>query len=165
MRVAAPSTQLLCDDIRQNVDEVIREWERLVASQPWFSLPRTHRVDNLPDVVVGLAEASLCIPADHHAHRGQIDAAVQHGEHRREQGIPESMIFTEFHLLRQAIWNYLVGTFGASQATVAGIMRIDMAMTVVTNASMWGYHRPEIEALGKWEEGIARIVASSPLLR
>lgn len=159
-----PSMEDLCDDVRENVAEVVAEWERLVREQPWYSLPAKHRVDNLPDVVLGLADASLCTPADVQAHRRNVAAAVEHGAHRREQGIPESMIFTELHLLRLAIWNYMVRKFGASNPTVAAIMRIDMAITVATNASMWGYNREEIEALGKWDEGIERIVASAPLL-
>jgi hypothetical protein len=154
----------ICEDIKSHVSDVLVEWEQLVRKQPWFSLPPAHRIDSLPDVIVGLVEASLCNPVDEEAHRMKVLASAEHGQHRRDQGIPEHLIFTEYHLLRQAIWHYLVQKFGPSDQTAAAIMRIDTAITLATNASMWGYHRREIEALGKWDEGIERIVSSSPLL-
>lgn len=154
----------ICDDIKENASEVMAEWERLVREQPWYSLPAKHRIDNLPDVVVGLVEASLCRPMAEDAHRMNVNAAVEHGESRRAQQIPEHLMLTEYHLLRQAIWYYLERRFGPSDRVTSAIMRIDTAITLATNASMWGYFRAEIEAQGKWEEGLERIVRSSPLL-
>lgn len=92
-------------------------------------------------------------------------APRRRGEHRREQGIPDHLILTEYHLLRQAIWNYLSTRFEASDQITEEIMRIDTAISTVTNASMWGYFRPEVEAQAKWEEAFERLVESSPLLR
>lgn len=157
--------EIICEDIKGNVSEVLAEWEQLVREEPWYSLPAEHRIDSLPDVIVGLAEASLCSPQDRESHRQKIDAALEHGAHRRGQGIPEHLILTEYHLLRQAIWRYVTRRFGSSDRTTQAIMRIDTAISVASNASMWGYHRPEIEALGKWEEGMERIVSTSPLLQ
>ncbi len=45
------------------------------------------------------------------------------------------------------------------------MMRIDSAISLATNASMWGYFRPEIEGSGNWKEGIERMISSSPLVR
>lgn len=160
----SPFMREICEDIKSNVSEVLLEWEHLVREQPWFSLPPDHRIDSLPDVIVGLVEASLCTPQDEDAHRKKILAAAEHGTHRREQGIPEHLILTEYHLLRQAIWNYLTAKFGSSNRTTEAIMRIDTAISLATNASMWGYHRQEIEGMGKWKEAMERIVASSPFL-
>jgi hypothetical protein len=154
----------ICEDIKQHVSEVLLEWEELVREQPWFSLPADHRIDSLPDVVVGLVEAALCNPFDEAAHRRKVEAAAEHGFHRREQEIPESLIFTEYHLLRLAIWRYLGRRHPPSDRINQAMLRIDGAITVATNASLWGYHRTEIEALGKWEEGVARITSSAPML-
>lgn len=153
----------ICDNLKSHISEVLVEWENLVREQPWYSLPADHRIDSLPDVIVGLANASLCSPADEQAHRSNIEAAAEHGSHRRKQGIPEHLILTEYHLLRQAIWHYLIAKFGASDRTAEAMMRIDSAISVATNSSMWGYFRPEIEAAGKWDEGIRRIIDSSPI--
>lgn len=155
----------ICQHIKSHVSEVLVEWENLVREQPWYSLPAEHRIDSLPDVIVGLVEASLCNPQDEAAHRQKVNAAAEHGRHRCEQGIPEHMILTEYHLLRQAIWRYLLRQFGSSDRTTDAIMRIDTGITLATNASMWGYHWQEIEAMGKWEEGMERIISTSPFLR
>ena len=155
----------ICEDIKSHVPEVVTEWEWRVREQPWYSLPAEHRIDNLPEVIARLVEASLCNPADEAAHRQEVRVAAEHGANRREQGIPEHMILIEYHLLRQALWHYILRTFGGSDRTHTAIMRIDTAITLATNASMWGYHRAEIEALGKWEEGVEQITASSPFLR
>jgi hypothetical protein len=152
------------EDIQGHVPEVLVEWEQLVREQPWYSLPVDHRINGLPDVIVGIVDASLCNPAGVESHRRKARAAAEHGFQRRQQGVPESLILTEYHLLRQAIWKYLLTKHGASDDTVDAIMRIDNAITLATNASMWGYHRPEIEAMGKWDEGMERIVHSSPFL-
>lgn len=155
----------LCEDLKSHVSEILLEWEQRVKEEPWYSLPADHRINSLPDVIVALVEASLCNPGDVAAHRKNVDAAAEHGGHRRVQQIPEHLLFTEYHLLRQAIWYYLVRKFGSRRETADAIMSIDMAISVATNASMWGYHREEIEALGKWEEGIERIARSSALVR
>lgn len=154
----------ICDDLKAHTAELMTTWERLVREEPWYSLPAEHRVNSLPEVVVGLVEASLCRPHEWDACRQKILAAAAHGQNRREQGIPEWMMFTEYHLLRRAIWTHLVDRWGPSDRIVDAIMRIDTAITSATNASMWGYYRTEVEALGKWEEGMERLIASSPLL-
>lgn len=156
--------RVICEHIKSHVSEVLVGWERLVREEPWYSLPADHRIDSPPDVIVGLVEASLCNPQDEAAHRQEINAAATHGSHRREQGIPEHMILTEYHLLRQALWRYLTWTFGPSDRTVEAITQIDTAITLASNGSMWGYYRQEVEAIGKWEEAIERIVTTSPLL-
>jgi len=155
----------LHEDLRENVDAVVREWERLVREQPWFSLPRAYRTDNLAGVVTGLLDTALSTSeaAITAGHRSLIVQAAEHGYNRREQGIPESLIFTELHLLRQALWYYMVERHGARDRVVDAIMRIDRAISSATNASMWGYHRTEVEALGKWQESIERLAAAVPL--
>ena len=155
----------ICEDIKAHTDEVIAEWEKLVREQPWYSLPRDHRVANLPEVVVGLVEASLCDPVDREAHRQKAWAAAEHGQLRRAQGVSEMLIFTELHLLRHAIWRYLMRTVGPTDRAVDAINRIDTAMTLATNAALWGYHREEIEALGKWPESLEALVEESPFLK
>lgn len=157
--------ETICEDIKEHVSEVLVEWERLVRQQPWYSLPADHRINGLPDVIVGIVDASLCTPTEVESHRRKVQAAAEHGSHRRQQGIPESLILTEYHLLRQAIWRYLLTKYGSSDRIVDAIMRIDSAITLATNASMWGYHRPEIEALGKWEAGMEKMVQSSSFLQ
>lgn len=155
----------VCENIKAHVAEVIAEWDRLVHAEPWFTLPVKHRIDSLPDVLVGIVEAALCEPADVEAHRQKVQAAAEHGYHRRTQNLPETVIFTEYHLLRQAIWHYLDQSGTDPGKLLRAVSHIDLALTVATNASLWGYHREAIQALGKWEEGMERLVHESPLLK
>lgn len=154
----------LCEDIKSNLEEILHEWDSLVREESWHSLPSTDVIDHLPEVTVALIDAGLCRPHDENAHRQKLLSAAAHGEHRREQGMPEHLMLTEYHLLRQAIWRYLTRRFGTSKETTTAIMRIDSVITLATSASLWGYNRPRIEELGKWEEGIERMLATSPLL-
>lgn len=151
----------LCEDLRANIDTIVADWERLVLEEPWFSLPKQFRVDNLPGVILALIDSALCDPGGPDVHRNQVMQAADHGYNRREQGIPESLIFTEYHLLRQALWYYLVREQGSSDRVVHAIMLIDSAITTATNASMWGYYRAEVEALGKWQESLERLIAAA----
>jgi hypothetical protein len=155
----------VCENIKAHVPEVIAEWDRLVREEPWFTLPAKHRIDSLPEVLVGIVEASLCEPASVEAHRQKVHAAAEHGFHRRTQNLPETVIFTEYHLLRQAIWHFLDRSGTEPGKLLRAVSHIDLALTVATNASLWGYHREAIQALGKWEEGMERLVFESPFLK
>jgi hypothetical protein len=153
-----------CATIRDSADGIMEDWQRLARAQPWYCLPGTDRSGLLRDVLLGLVDAAICEPSDESAHRRKVSAAWKHGQRRRAQGVPEHLIFNEYHLLRQALWYYLITTFGPTEEITDAIMRVDVALTVATNASLWGYHKDEIDALGRWDEGMERIVQSSPLL-
>jgi hypothetical protein len=154
----------LGEAIQKNVSEIVTEWETMIRQQPWYSLPEEDRLEPLPAVIMGLVDAALCRPDSVEAHRANVEAAANHGRERRRHGVPEYLMFTEYHLIRQAIWYFVVRTFGASEYTAAAIMRIDGVISTSTNAAMWGYHREEIEGLGKWAEGIEGLVRSAQLV-
>jgi len=143
-----------------NVDAVVTQWELLVREEPWFSLPSEHRRSNLTEVVEALTEASLIWKGDRAANRKAVLAGSQHGINRRAQGIPESLIPIEFHLLRQAIWRHLHEEFTPNEDTYSAIMTIDSTISLVLNAAMWGYYRDEIQAHDRWEAAIERLIDS-----
>lgn len=156
----------LCEDLRTNLAVVLASWESLVRAQPWYSLPAEHRLHALDEVVMGIVEAALCEPAEESSHRRNVEAAARHGARRREQGIPETMLATEFHLIRQAVWRYLRERFPDEHREITdAILRIDAVILPATNACMWGYYRTEVEALGKWEVAMERLVADAPRRR
>jgi hypothetical protein len=154
----------ICDRVKAGVGEILADWDGLVREEPWFSLPADQRIDDLPEVVIGLAEAALCVPAVEEKTRQNVEAAVEHGENRRRHGIPEHLILTEYSLLRRAIWRFLVRHFHPSDLLTEAMLRLDTAIGVASNAAMWGYHREEIEAIGNWDESVERIIRTSPLL-
>jgi hypothetical protein len=54
------------------------EWENLVREQPWFSIVADHRIDSVPNVIVGLSDACVYTPADVQAQREDVGAAAEH---------------------------------------------------------------------------------------
>ena len=156
--------RFVCDDLKAHIPEIMREWEAITHEEPWTSLPKTYRVDALPEVTLGLFEASLCDPADRDNHRRQIEAALEHGARRREHGFADSVLLTEYYLLREAIWRYLSMTFPGETAGEA-ILRIDSAIMLATRATLVGYHRQEYELAKRWDATVERLVNDSPLFR
>ena len=154
----------VCEDLKAHVPEIVREWEAITHEEPWTSLPKAHRIDELPAVAIGLFESALCEPADVEAHRQKVLAAVKHGEQRREHGLPDAVLLTEFYLLREAIWRYLKRT---REPTVAdhAILRIDSAIMLATRAALIGYHRSEYESRERWPHAVDRLVAEAPLFK
>ncbi len=154
----------VCEDLKAHVPEIVKEWESITHEEPWTSLPKAHRIDELPAVAIGLFDAALCVPADPGAHRQKVLAAVLHGEQRREHGLPDAVLLTEFYLLREAIWRYLKRTKPASVADHA-ILRIDNAIMLATRAALVGYHRHEYEKRERWPLAVDRLIAEAPLLK
>jgi two-component system, cell cycle response regulator DivK len=157
----APSeeTKKIAQHLLDNTDTILERWAELVKEEPWFSLPREHRLSNLPDVVVALVHASLLEPKQFDADKAAVLAGAEHGHNRRQQGIPESLMPIEFHLLRQALWRFLNDSLSPSDATYSAILAVDRSITLTLNAAMWGYYREEIEAHDGWESAVERLVA------
>ena len=154
----------VCDNLKAHVPDILREWEAITHEEPWVSLPKTYRVDNLPDVTIGLFEASLCDPASRDAQREKIEAALEHGARRRAHEFPDAVLLTEYYLLREAIWRYLGRTFPDKVANDA-ILRIDSAIMLATRATLIGYHREEYEQRGSWDTTVDRLVEEAPLFK
>ena len=154
----------VCDDLKAHLPEIVREWEEITHEEPWTSLPKAHRLDELPAVTIGLFDAALCEPTEPDAHRQKVLAAVLHGEQRREHGLPDAVLLTEFYLLREAIWRYLKRTKDAVLADAA-ILRIDNAIMLATRAALVGFHRAEYETRQRWPLAVDRLIAEAPLLR
>jgi hypothetical protein len=154
----------ICEDLKAHIAEVVRLFERLADERPWLELPEENRVDHLPELIVGLVEASLCDPFDFDAHRKKVAAAAVHGRQRFLDGCPHHLLFEEYDLLREAIWRYMRQKFGWSDRTTEAIMRVDAATTLATRGSLWGYHSVEYGEQEDVEAAIDRIAASSALL-
>jgi hypothetical protein len=154
--------QQICDALKAGVPEILGRWKELLAELPWTSDLSDEGVDHLPEVVIGLVEASLCSPLDEDAHRQKVFAAARHGQDRRDQGWTERQLLQEYHILRQAIWWFLKAT-GNPRATEV-IFRIDTASTLATMASLRGFHRDLLEEQQRWPEALEEIVGDSPFL-
>lgn len=147
--------------MRANVDTILARWTDLVREEPWFSLPPEHRLSNLTAVVEALIECAVLPPGAADCTRAAVMAGADHGWNRRQQGVPETLIPIEFHLLRQAVWRFLNDSFPPSEATHTVQISVDNATTTTLNAAMWGYYREEIEAHEGWETALEHLVANA----
>ncbi|MGH7662791.1 MAG: hypothetical protein ACRENI_00610 [Gemmatimonadaceae bacterium] len=155
--------QMLCGDLRTHVEEILEDWQEATQEEPWLSLPREHRIDHLPAVVRGLIDVALCGPSSEAAHRAMVEASAKRGSDRRDQGTQQELVFTEHYLLRKAMQRYLERVAGPERASDA-LIRIDMAISLATRASLQGYHRRELERMDRWPAVLDLIVSESPLL-
>ena len=156
--------QVLCADLKDHLPEILVEWREITREEPWLSLPEEHRLNSLPDVLSALLDAALCTPEEMAAQERHVIAAAEHGRARREQGFRDALLFTEYYLLREAVWRYLRRLSTDSEKVRQAIFRIDTAVTVATSASLFGYHRDEIERRGEWPEVLQRLITASPVV-
>lgn len=149
--------------LEEHTAEVVTEWERLLRRYSSLQ-PGAHRIGTHLELILALAAISLCTPADLDAHRRLMNAAAEHGYGRRSQGVPEHVIPEEYHLLMNALRS-LVGSKFRHNGADAALVQLGTATTLAINASMWGYYRAEIQALGRWDRGMERLMSLSPFLR
>jgi hypothetical protein len=166
----------LCDVLKVSTAEVVRLWEEASVRQPWLLLPEHDRVDHLPEVLECVADAVLCEQPTREGLLALARAAAKHGHDRVRQGLPDILVLSEYHLLRDAIWAFFRRladqghTGDAAHTTVRpamtaeGILRVDTALTVATRASLLGYHQEHLEAAGRWEGAIERVVDEGAFL-
>lgn len=177
----------LCDVMKVSTAEVIRLWEEASARQPWLLLPEHDRIDHLPEVLERVADAVLCEQPTREGLLALAEAASKHGQDRVRQGMPDILVLNEYHLLRDAIWAFFrqltdwqdsgsrtrASGDGARDAaldavrpatTAEAILRVDTALTVATRASLLGYHREHLRAVGRWEGAMEQLVEEGAFL-
>ncbi|HEX6965912.1 MAG TPA: hypothetical protein VF166_08930 [Gemmatimonadaceae bacterium] len=126
------------------------EWDQLARGNSELAkLPPDHRWDSLPETVTGLLNAALCKRPMSAAYRELVLAALQHGQDRRSAGISPDVVFREYGNLHDAIWHHLRNVLSTAHRLDA-ILKIDMAISLATRASLSGYHRAKLEETGSW---------------
>ena len=138
---------LTCEELKAHLAEVLVEWHAITGEQPWLSMPAEVRIDHLPELIRELSDAALRAPADRAARLRALSTAVAHGEDRRLRGFSDNLLFTEYYLLREAVWRYIRQLWPLEEAGPA-IMRIDSAITLASRAALYGYHSRELRELG-----------------
>jgi hypothetical protein len=141
----------LLQRLADRADLVVEAWDRLSDTEPWRGLPPAHRIDALPKLVRGLVSMALAEVGAEERARAGLGPAFEHGEQRRRLGFPDDVLFREYQILRDALWKVVQANARQEEAHQA-ILCLDAAITVATRASLLGYHRPEIDASGRWEE-------------
>ena len=148
----------LCADPLAHVAGIVEAWKVAARSaEPWLSLPEAHRIDGLPDVAAAVVDAAICRPTDPAAAAGNVRASAAHGEARAGQGCATETVLTDYYLLRQAVWAYLLQH---GQLEVAStILRVDVALTMSHRAGLLGFHRAALEAQGRWPAALDELSA------
>ena len=138
---------LTCEELKSHLAEVLVEWHAITCEQPWLSMPAEVRIDHLPELIRELSDAALRTPVDLRSRLRALSAATAHGEDRRLHGFSDGLLFTEYYLLREALWRHIRQLWPLEDAGPA-IMRIDLALTLASRAALYGYHAPELRELG-----------------
>ena len=146
-------------DIHAHIADVMVEWQEITRDEPWLSLPAEHQMDAVPAVVLALADAALCDPPGTTEDEALVAAAAKHGRTRFEQGFDQALLFTEYHLIRTALWHYIRSKYSQAADTM---LRIDAAITVATSASLFGFHRDELETSGQWPAVVQALIEDAP---
>lgn len=146
----------LRETFKRDAPDVLRAMEEAGEEQPWLALPKGYDLDNLRDLLVHLAEVSW--GENHETAFSQLMwTAATHGEHRLRAGFSEALLLTEYHLLRQRAWEYLIERFDDSMGTQA-VLHLDHAITDATSASLFGYHRAALERKGRWPQAVNGLI-------
>lgn len=128
----------------------MEEWDRLARAEPQLAaLDEQNRWDSLPEATAGLLNAALCNPEVVAVHRELVTAALRHGQDRQEAGVTPDVIFQEYGALHDAIWHHLQQALNGTER-IDAILKVDMAISLATRASLSGYHRAKLEETGSW---------------
>jgi hypothetical protein len=152
-------------DLLERVPEILAEWKRVSSEEPWLSRPQEDRIEGVPTLVASLLNSALAEEeGDISRHREMVRAAATLGETRCAQGIPQETLFSEYHLLREALWRCLERTGAELSERAHAILHVDAAISLATRASLYGYHRGELDAMGRWPQVLEDVLDESMLV-
>jgi hypothetical protein len=151
-------------DVCSRVPRLVQRIDRFSYTEPWSHLAAEDRTSALPEVAGRACTLALKVGAGRNECVLLLESAAHHGFVRRRQGLAESSLFEELAFVREAIWADIQARFGReSQVAAEIILRIDMALTLASQASLRGYFRIEFEERGLWPRALAELeVAWAP---
>ncbi|MBA2571836.1 MAG: hypothetical protein H0V06_02235 [Gemmatimonadetes bacterium] len=155
------SLQPVAESIKAHLPEILEEWQSAAECDPWIALPRESRVNDLENVARGLVDVALSEGPSAEMRLKEVRWAAGHGKHRLEMGLPDHIIFAEYRILRQALWNFVTANFPAATAHQA-TFRLDACSTLATLASLRGYHYADFEHRGEWPQVVDRLADKWP---
>jgi hypothetical protein len=145
-------------EICGSIPAILQTFHEVTEQEPWAHLPADYRANLLGDIVARAAVLALDRPEDDALCRDLLDRGAEHGESRLEDGFPDSVIFQEIYLVREALWVWMRDRFAdASEVASEAVVRVDLALSLAAKASLRGYHRPAFEKRGDWPGTIHRL--------
>jgi hypothetical protein len=123
-----------------------------------FRSPVLARSSRLRELIRLSCVLALRSPGDEAVRKDLVHAAVLHGEALFEGGYPDSYLFEELYRGRSAIWSHLVQQHGKTVRVIAeAMLRIDITLSLASQASLRGYHRTAFEQRGTWPHVIEEL--------
>ena len=141
---------------------IVEQWRQIAESEVWHSLPPQMSYDDLPNVLAAIATAGLAPKFEDPALADILRYSALHGDHRNTEGFQEGFIYTEYHLLRRSLWQYVRERLDAN-TSMAVITRIDAAISLATMAGLRGFHCRTFEERGDWPAARDRLLSAWPL--
>jgi len=145
----------LCTILSGSIPDIVSRWEHLVNREPWSQLSRADRIDELPEFLAHLFDATICGTQNGGEPERLVDTATRHGEQRRRLAVDYDRVMEESALLRRAVWELAQ----SHRDEYHEMVRVDSGLTVALMASLRGYAKPELEARGEWDSTLPRLVA------
>jgi hypothetical protein len=143
-------------------DSIVADWKRVAVTEVWHALPPQMTHDDLPNVLKAITSAAL-------DDRFRVDAvheilrySAEHGLHRNQEGFQEGFLYTEYHLLRRSLWDFIRNSLAGDDA-VRVITRIDAAISLATMAGLRGFHQQTFVERGDWPDALFRLITDWPL--
>lgn len=137
--------------LTEHIPEILQRFNAGTEAEPWTRLPPDHRVVFLGELIALVSDLALQDPADEELCRTMLRTAARHGEARREQAIPDTLLLAEFGILREVIASHLQTHHGhTGRSATEALIRLDMALSLAARSALRGYHRPGFEERGAW---------------
>jgi hypothetical protein len=147
------SIEQIRDGITERIPEILQQFNTATEVEPWTRFKADHRVVFLGELIALVSDLALRAPGDEDLCRRMLQTAARHGEARREQEITDTLLLSEFGVLRQVITNHLQMRHGLTSHTVIeALIRLDMALSLAAKSALRGYHRPRFEGRGAWPQ-------------
>lgn len=163
----AVDLQSLCDDLTANAGElagtIVDRWDVIAESEPWQALPPGLDHDHLPELIESLAGAALCTEFDRDLCRKVVHYSAVHGRHRGEEGLTDTLLYREYHLLRRALWQRLKDDHGETAAVFYATMRMDALISLANSAALYGLNWAALDEAGRWPHVLDELLDEWPL--
>lgn len=157
----------LCESIKSNADtitaRVLDHWATIAEAEPWHELPGDLDHDHLPHLLRSLAGAGLCTEFDREMCREVVQHSATHGRHRAEEGLDDTLLYREYHLLRRALWKQVKIDHGESAAVFYATMRLDALIGLASSAALHGMNWAALDAEGRWPQVLDELLDEWPL--
>ena len=143
--------------IKSHPDEVLALWREITSKEPWLQQPESADLNHVPAMLLALVDTALLEPESFEKRLSLVNNAAEHGQQRREQCFPESVLLLEHHVLRRALGGHITRTAGGALVAFEAITRVELTVTLGSTASVRGYHRPELEEKGEWPQAVEQL--------